>query len=140
MHVACRVSPIAAPDQPSPAKTFLPRTSIWKGIVLGYFSHTPRWLYQVLKGASRQGGLLPPAGRAWELQRRPLGNQVPSQTVCRSLGRTSWCTALRRAPCRQGWPWPGSGPQGPSDWPTAGSMVVLGLPVVASPASPPPSG
>lgn len=39
---ASRVSPIAAPDRTSPAKTPLPKTSVWKGMLPGYcFSHTP---------------------------------------------------------------------------------------------------
>ena len=47
------VCPIAAPDQTSPVKAFLSNISVRKGILLGpCFSHTPRWLRQVLQGAS----------------------------------------------------------------------------------------
>lgn len=76
---ACRsasgVSPIAAPDQTSPAKTLLHKGSIWKGISPVLLLTLARGLCQILKGAFPRGDPLPPAGRAWELQPWPLGSR-----------------------------------------------------------------
>lgn len=92
-----RVSPIAARDQTSPAKTLPPKTSIWKGMLSGcYFSHTPWRLCQILKGAFPPGGRLPPAAGAWELQprRHQGGPQTSHPTqLCSTHSASIWGAA-----------------------------------------------
>lgn len=110
---ASGVPPIAAPDQTSPVQAFPLKMSVWKGILPGPFSHTPRWLCQVLKGVVPRGGPLPSVGRAWELQPRLLQGQVSQ----RLPATRAFHKYLRRS-----LPGPALGTQGPA---------LSGLPVPA---------
>ncbi|CAN0529604.1 unnamed protein product [Rangifer tarandus platyrhynchus] len=117
------VCPIAAPDQTSPVKAFLSKISVWKGILLGScFSPTPRWLRQVLQGASCKVDVY-----LWAERGNCSGGRLRHPRGARL------CAGHR---CGHRWPRLRFGPLNLSAWAAAGRE---GCPVVSRPASPPSS-